>query len=218
MNKCITLNNDILKGTYLAGSGFMKAKNTVFITCASLFASIGLLYNSTPVLLGSMLASPIGSPIMRGVIGISTKKYSILFQSIISLIILISIAYFTGIITAIANCKTNYFKYPTTEMLKRTEITNIYGDIMVALIAGILVTYGMYHKDLIVIVSVGLAISVLPPIVNSGLFHGIYLYYNGLNYNSNDENLEKGKISLKLGLINIVCVFITALITLKLIC
>lgn len=223
--KCLEVKKNILSGTYLSGSGFMKFKNTVFIICASLFASIGLLYNSIPVLLGSMLISPIGSPIFRGIVGILSNQYKIFFQSILSLLILVLIAYATGILTGILNCYTNYFKYPTEEMINRTEIKNVYGDIMVALIAGVLVSFGMYYKDLIVIVGIGLAISILPPIVNSGLYSGIYLYEKYIDNNdlneinmSHDEMLKKASTSFNLGIINIICIFITSLITLYLLC
>ena len=48
--------------------------NILLMILASLISGLGLLYNNTPAILGSMLISPLGSPIVANIIYLLTKQ------------------------------------------------------------------------------------------------------------------------------------------------
>ena len=132
----------------------------------------------------------------------------------------------------IFNDMTEYFETPTEEMEKRASISHIVIDVMIAIVAGVTLAFSIFKKDLVHIAGINLIISFLPPIVNSGIYHGFILskkmktVFPSLATSGNMNNSEvsvknnflKGKTSKILGLVNILSVFIAGFITFKLLC
>jgi len=237
MDKCNVLINGLRSGIYFSGASFMNLNNFVYIITSAIMCALGLLYNSNAVVLGSMLVSPLGSPIFRAVTGILTNDSKYFGLSIFALVILISFSYFIGVLSGFINKLTNYFETPTDEMNARVNVKRIATDIIIALIAGFTIAYASFNKDIIVIAGINLIISFLPPLVNSGLYHGFELYNvlknkNGDLFekiekitklkthqiNEDSKLFEKGNTSFLLGLVNIIAVFISGALTLMLMC
>lgn len=212
--------------------GLLTRTNIFYAVVGSIMGGFGLLYNSNPVVLGSMLVSPLGNPIFRTIVNIIKSDFLKSFNSIIALISLISICYLTGNIMGIFNDMTEYFETPTEEMEKRASISHIVIDVMIAIVAGVTLAFSIFKKDLVPIAGINLIISFLPPIVNSGIYHGFILskkmktVFPSLATSGNMNNSEvsvknnflKGKTSMILGLVNILSVFIAGFITFKLLC
>lgn len=217
MSKCTELiNND----QFLTGLELVKSKNVFYLITGSIISGLGLLYDSYPVVLGSMLISPMGGPIFRIITSMLNNSITKTYKSIGALIIFYIVAYCIGIIMSLVNEKYDYLESPTNEMKSRTEIERIITDIIIASISGAILAFSMYHKDLVVIVGIGLVLSILPPTVNGGLYHGMYLYKYYNDVDSEDDIsktlIKKGNTSLLLSLINILCVFISGYLILKL--
>ena len=73
MDKCSVLVSGLREGKYFSGASFMNIYNFIYIITSAIMCGFGLLYNSNPVVLGSMLVSSLGSPIFRAVTGLITN-------------------------------------------------------------------------------------------------------------------------------------------------
>ena len=265
MNRCSKLASDSMKGNYILG-GSIDKKNTIYLILASILAGIGLFMNTKAVVLGSMLISPLSVPIFRSVISIIKSDGKSITNNVIFLCLMCIIAYITGITMALVNSKLEYFSVPTKEMEDRVSMPKYIGNILIPILAGMVMSVANYYDDYVVLAGIGLVIAFLPPIVNAGLYHGVFLFDNinkmygqidknvnldeiqndNLNNKSDtkengtiennveDKNIiniskneniikptgliQKGLMSLLLAVVNMTGVFITALITLWLLC
>jgi hypothetical protein len=108
---------------------------------------------------------------------------------------------------------------------------------MIALLAGLTIAIASYNKNIVVIAGINLIISFLPPLVNSGLYHGFFIYellqkkypefikniesimqLKEEIQNKDDYLFEKGNTSFVLGMVNIIAVLISASLTLIYMC
>jgi uncharacterized hydrophobic protein (TIGR00271 family) len=123
-----------------------------YILLASIISASGFILNSSPIIIGSMLISPIFSPIIE-------KKPVKLIAGIVLCIV---IGYIIGRI----------IKYrETDEMLLRTQYRkNLLFNIIVPLVSGFVLALALPKNNIIAIAGVGIAISILPPLVNSGIY------------------------------------------------
>lgn len=237
MDKCNVLINGLREGKYFSGASYMNINNFIYIISSSIMCALGLLYNSNAVVLGSMLVSPLGSPLFRAITGILKNDTKYFGLSIFALIILISFSYLVGVIIGFTNMITKYFETPTDEMNARVNVKRIITDILIALVAGFTIAIASFNKDIVVIAGINLIISFLPPLVNGGLYHGFELYnilkkrhtnlfekiekitkLKNTEMKHDNKLFEKGNTSFILGLIYIIAVFITGSLTLMFIC
>lgn len=147
----------------LVNSAAIRGTNMCVLMLAILIASIGLNMNSTAVIIGAMLISPIMGSIMAISYGIASgdmnivKKFSVgfLFQIIVSL--LTSFIYFS--ITPINNS--------TSELLARTSPT--IWDVLIAIFGGLAGIIGMTRKEKSnIIPGVAIATALMPPLCTAG--------------------------------------------------
>lgn len=237
MDKCSVLVSGLREGKYFSGASFMNIYNFIYIITSAIMCGFGLLYNSNPVVLGSMLVSSLGSPIFRAVTGLITNDINYFLLSMFALFALISISYIVGMFMGIMNKATNYFVTPTDEMNSRVNVRHIITDIIIAFLAGFTISIASYNKNIIVIAGINLIISFLPPLVNSGLYHGFYIYellklkfplfiqkIEKITKLKKDNQIkdnflfQKGNTSFVLGIVNIIAVLITAGLTLIYMC
>lgn len=147
----------------LVNSASIRGTNMCILMLAILIASIGLNMNSTAVIIGAMLISPLMGSIMAISYGIASgdlkilRKFSIgfLFQVIISL--LTSFIYFS--ITPINNS--------TSELLARTSPT--IWDVLIAIFGGLAGIIGMTREEKSnIIPGVAIATALMPPLCTAG--------------------------------------------------
>ena len=141
-----------------------KGANLWILACAIFIASIGLNVNSTAVIIGAMLISPLMGPIVG--IGVALAIYdltllkksgkNLLTATIVSL--LVSAIYFT----------LSPFKEAQSEILARTS-PNIY-DVLIAFIGGIvgIISITRVEKGN-PIPGVAIATALMPPLCTAGL-------------------------------------------------
>lgn len=189
--------------------------NILYAILGGLLGGLGLLYNSNAVVLGSMLVSPLGSPLFSAISGIITNESKYVLSGSSNLLLLATLCVIIGIIMGFINDIYSFFKTPTNEMEKRVTIQYIIIDILIALIAGVTIALAKFKRDFVVIAGINLAVSILPPLVNAGLYYGKYLKNNSAD---KDKLLRNGTTSLTLALANIIGIIITAYITLRIIC
>lgn len=143
----------------------------LLVTLAAIVATLGLLTNSSSVIIGAMLISPIMSPIIAMSFSITlgdSKIFSVAIKEIIlGIILAITVSVF---ITLFLPSRTL-----TAEILSRTKPTII--DLIIALSSGAAGAYIMCNKkESSVIPGVAIATALMPPlcVVGTGLAQGDY--------------------------------------------
>ena len=173
------------------GKSFFGPTNSFFLylILASIIAVCGFVANSNTMLVGSMLLAPFFTPI------ITTNQFdftqSTLTRSLTLLLFGIIVAAGIGYVATIWWG----IDKETKEMKDRAEWNQISNqttkvNYIIPFITGVAVAIAYETSDIIPMVGAGIAISILPPIVNAGMYLG-------------QVNIEKAKNSLKLGLINL---------------
>ena len=144
-----------------------------------MIASVGLNANSTPVVIGAMLISPLMGPIMGAGFAIGTndidtfKKSSINFLVMVTLSILTSFLYF----------KISPLAYESSELLARTSPT--FFDVMIAFFGGLAGIVALTKKGFFNVISgVAIATALMPPLCTAGfgLATGNMHFFTGAMY------------------------------------
>ncbi|WP_449245835.1 TIGR00341 family protein [Desulfobacca acetoxidans] len=145
------------------------------LASASLIASFGLIANSTAVIIGAMLVSPLMTPIIGISLALVLGDTSLLGRALraeaMGVALAIGIAAFLGVFPLALEV--------TPEMLSRTEPNLL--DLLVAVLAGFAGTYALIDARLSpALPGVAIATAIVPPLANSGLclamgaFHGAW--------------------------------------------
>ena len=101
---CAKLINDIRHLKYIPGSEMVKI-NVIYAIMGGLLGGLGLLYNSKPVVLGSMLISPLVASIFKAITGILTSEMKYVLEGSINLVLLASICVLIGFMMGYINDK-----------------------------------------------------------------------------------------------------------------
>ncbi len=139
----------------------------LFIIFSALIAGAGLILNSTAIIVGAMIISPLMGPILGVSYGIISKNYSLVKKGILGQILSIFIAIGIGVLLA----SLAYFIYGspaiTQEMMSRNFPTIF--DLIVSVGAGLAVGFAITGKLQSSLVGIAIAVSLMPPAVNIGL-------------------------------------------------
>ena len=159
---------------------FKGAKLWILIF-AIFVASLGLNTNSTAVIIGAMLISPIMGPIMGMGLGVGINDFELFKRSLKSF----TIATIFSVLTATTYFLVTPLAEAQSELLARTAPT-IY-DVFIALcggLAGIIATCSISQRNGNVIPGVAIATALMPPICTTGfgIATGNWIYAAGRIY------------------------------------
>ena len=159
----------------------VRLRDTAILMCAIFIASIGLNTNSTAVIIGAMLISPLMTPIIGLGFGLAIFDTRLIKQSLEVL--------FTQVLVSLL-VSTLYFwisplSYASSELIARTSPT--IWDVLIAIAGGIAGVIGSRKKEANNIVpGVAIATALMPPICTAGyglaignvrfLFGALYLF------------------------------------------
>lgn len=171
-NELETIDN-ILKGIDFKGS------NLWVLICAIFIASLGLNVNSTAVIIGAMLISPLMGPIMGIGLGVGINDFELIKKAFRNL----AIATIFGILTSTLYFLISPLNEARSELLARTTPT-IY-DVLIAFfggMAGIVASSSRLKGN--VIPGVAIATALMPPLCTAGfgLANGNLTYFFGAFY------------------------------------
>jgi preprotein translocase subunit SecG len=181
---------------------------TIYTIIASIIAGCGLLSNSIPAIIASMIVSPVLQPISKYLF-INDKLEK---KPIISTFILIFIFIITGIFMGILNNTTKVFDSESESMKNIISFDNnkpnsrLITEFLIAVSVGIGLPYAVIHGDTTLIVAFGIAPSIAPPLVNCGLYLSNHFMKEGNN------NLIKSRNSFLLGIMHIFIITIISFI------
>jgi uncharacterized hydrophobic protein (TIGR00271 family) len=157
----------------------IRGTNVWLMICSALLASIGLDTNSTAVIIGAMLISPLMSPILGVGYSMGVQDSDIFIRSIRNL----AYATFFSLFTAIFYFLLTPLGEPTTEILARTQPTLL--DIGVAFFGGVAGIISFSRKEsTIALPGVAIATALMPPVcvAGFGLATGRWEIFGGAFY------------------------------------
>ncbi|MBT0906600.1 DUF389 domain-containing protein [Streptococcus parasanguinis] len=159
----------------------VRLSDTLILMCSIFIASIGLNMNSTAVVIGAMLISPLMTPIIGLGFGLAIFDTRLIKQSLGLLFTQVSVSLIVS---------TLYFwisplSYASSELIARTSPT--IWDVLIAIAGGIAGVIGSWKKEANNIVpGVSIATALMPPICTAGyglangnvrfLFGALYLF------------------------------------------
>jgi uncharacterized hydrophobic protein (TIGR00271 family) len=131
---------------------------------SSLIASIGLIANSTAVIIGAMLVSPLMTPIFGITLamlrGDSALFWKALSAEVLGVVIAVGVAFLLGLLPLAIEA--------TPEMLARTKPNLL--DLLVAVFAGFAGTFAIIDERVSpALPGVAIATAIVPPLSNTGL-------------------------------------------------
>ena len=168
-----TISKRLIGGAKIKGPALLILIFSIFI------ASIGLNMNSTAVVIGAMLISPLMGPILAIGFGFATLNFTVAKSGILRLSVQITIA----VLASALYFYISPVQTATSELLARTE-PNIF-DVFIAIFGGLAGIIGQTRKTLDnVIPGVAIATALMPPLCTAGygLASGNWHYFFGAAY------------------------------------
>lgn len=164
---------------YIAKNVEFKGANLWILIFAILVASVGLNVNSTAVIIGAMLISPLMGPIMGIGMAAGINDFELLKKSFRNLMV----AVFISILTSTIYFTITPIYGAESELLARTEPT--VWDVLIALFGGLAgIIAGSRKEKSNAIPGVAIATALMPPLCTAGygLATGNLLYFFGAFY------------------------------------
>ena len=164
----------------ISNSVEFRGVNVWILVFAIVVASIGLNMNSTAVIIGAMLISPLMNPIMGLGLGVGISDNDLIRKSLKNLLIMV-------VVSLIAS--TTYFLLTPlsdaqSELLARTKPTIF--DVLIALFGGLagIVASSRKQEKVTVVSGVAIATALMPPLCTAGygLGTGQFVYFFGAFY------------------------------------
>jgi len=171
--------DDAIISKRLIGGAKIKGPALVTLILSIFIASIGLNMNSTAVVIGAMLISPLMGPILATGFGFATLNFTVVKSGILRLSLQVTIA----VLASALYFYISPVQAATSELLARTE-PNIF-DVFIAIFGGLAGIIGQTRKTLDnVIPGVAIATALMPPLCTAGygLANGNWQYFIGAGY------------------------------------
>lgn len=156
-----------------------RGANLWILACAIVVASIGLNVNSTAVIIGAMLISPLMGPIIGAGFALGIYDFELLKKSLKNLMV----ATVVSLSVSTVYFYLSPFKETQSELLARTS-PNIY-DILIAFFGGLVGVIAITRKEKgNPIPGVAIATALMPPLCTAGygLAIGNYRFFGGAIY------------------------------------
>jgi len=209
----------------------------LLLLLASVIAFVGLVENSSVVLVASMLVSPLMGPLLAGIFGAVIQDKHLAMNGVKhetqALLICIVVGFLLGLCICPVVQMLALPEWPTQEMISRGAPRSLIVGVLVAIPSGAGVALSVLGGNSGSLVGVAISASLLPPAVNAGFFWALAIvlaiggdesmagFYAlpGHNetilaylphYSSNlaIESLVLGLVSLALTLVNIVAIIV----------
>ncbi|XP_033113697.1 uncharacterized protein LOC117114210 [Anneissia japonica] len=200
----------------------------LLIILASLISAIGLSEDSSVVLVASMLISPLMGPIMGGTFGIVIKHSPLRNIGIKTEVVGLLMCVFCGLLFGFVAYPFLGDVWPTDEMKSRGKPRSLLIGLFIALPSGAGVALSILGNNTGSLIGVAISASLLPPAVNAGMLWAtsiisacqsmVYINTTDIpdaDVYSSSELAVAGTLSLILTLLNILCVFLMAVLVMK---
>ncbi|KAL4711999.1 hypothetical protein ACJJTC_003666 [Scirpophaga incertulas] len=214
---------------------------TLIITADSL-AALGLVENNASNIVAAMLVSPLMGPVMSITFGTVIADSSLVrsgFESLVlGMLFSLIFGFIFGLLLGSTEMPWGFGDWPTEEMKSRGNVRSLWMGVLWALTSGTGVALALLQGSAGPLIGIAISASLLPPVVNCGLFWAlacIWLLYpetkiphlKGEAYTGNSsyvplyhdympiEFAVNGIVSCCLTIVNVICIFATAILFLK---
>tara|TARA_X000000950_G_scaffold57479_2_gene69293 strand:- start:1127 stop:2539 length:1413 start_codon:yes stop_codon:yes gene_type:complete len=176
----------------------MRGTTSWILVCSILIASVGLNANSTPVVIGAMLISPLMGPILGLGFSIATNDFQTFKNSSFNFFVMV----FISVLTAFIFFSFFPLRDESSELLSRTRPD--IRDVLIAFFGGLALIIAKTKKENIssAIFGVAIATALMPPLCTAG-------YYLA------NTNLENAVGAMYLFIINSIYITIATYLVLK---
>lgn len=131
-----------------------------------ILATCGILTDSIPVLIASMIVAPLAYPILSLGLGIRAGNIKLISRSLSMLVIAMVLAIIVGGLFSLF--VKSYFD--VAERVLISFYPNIFFDLLIAIISGVIATYGLVRAKVGgAMTGIGIAVSLMPPLVATGI-------------------------------------------------
>lgn len=145
----------------------------LLLSTSALIAAFGLIANSTAVIIGAMLVSPLMTPIIGSSLGLVIGDTRLFANSLRSIVVGTVLAIFFSALLGFLPLALE----ATPEMLSRVRPTLL--DLFVAILAGFAGSYAMIDEKVSpALPGVAIATAIVPPLANTGICLSLG-YYSG---------------------------------------
>lgn len=212
--------NELLANYFksLSVMGVISEHQMVSMFGSSMLAIIGLMFGDFSVLLGAMLVSPMGGPLRF--IGLSLVKGNMhyIWKCILMLLFMTVYAFVTGYCVAyINNEHLNWVDLPSKPMEKMQDSIFLKINFLLGCLSGLISPYAIMKKDTLMMAGLFISVSLLPPIISSGMYYR--LYHQHKDNNELKEQYFNATInSFKISVANWIGLGICSFIGFKMIC
>ncbi|XP_063827916.1 uncharacterized protein LOC135077317 [Ostrinia nubilalis] len=224
------------------GGGELSFDYLTLIITADSLAALGLVENNASNIVAAMLVSPLMGPVMSITFGTIISDRSLVrsgFESLIlGMFLSLLFGFIFGLILGTTEMPWGFGDWPTEEMKSRGNVRSLWMGVLWALTSGTGVALALLQGSAGPLIGIAISASLLPPVVNCGLYWAlacIWLLYPGVKiphikgkpYYGNSsyvplyhdylpiEFAVNGIVSCCLTIVNVICIFITAIIFLK---
>ncbi|XP_035445413.2 uncharacterized protein LOC118272825 [Spodoptera frugiperda] len=224
------------------GGGELSFDYLTLIITADSLAALGLVENNASNIVAAMLVSPLMGPVMSITFGTIISDRSLIrsgFESLVlGMFLSLLFGFIFGLILGSTEMPWGFGDWPTEEMKGRGNVRSLWMGVLWALTSGTGVALALLQGSAGPLIGIAISASLLPPVVNCGLYWAlacIWLLYPGVKiphikgeaYTGNSsytplyhdylpiEFAVNGIVSCCLTIVNVICIFITAIIFLK---
>ena len=158
-----------------------------YLFLASFIALLGLLMNSSVVIVASMLVSPVMGPILAIIFGCMVADTNLRNKGIkngfISILICVGIGFLFGffLILIEKNLDESFNeplgKFITEEMVQRGSLHDIFLNACIAIASGAAAAFSVLGENTSSMIGVAISASLLPPAVNAGFLCSVIVMY-----------------------------------------
>ena len=157
-----------------------KGTNLWVLIFAIMIASLGLNVNSTAVIIGAMLISPLMGPLIGIGFSLGTNDFELLKNAMRNFLLMVSVS----IVTSTLYFLISPITVAQSELLARTTPTTY--DVLIALFGGLAGMVALTRKDrsFVVVAGVAIATALMPPLCTAGygIATGQFRYFIGAFY------------------------------------
>lgn len=138
----------------------------ILVISAIILATCGILLDNIPVLIASMIVAPLAYPIISMGLAIISRDKKLFLQAILMLFASIALAIIIGGLFSIF--VKSYFAVADRVLI--SFFPNVFFDIVIAVVSGIVAVYGLVRPKVgSALTGIGIAVSLMPPLVAVGI-------------------------------------------------
>ncbi len=138
----------------------------ILVIGAIILAACGILIDSIPVLIASMIVAPLAYPILSIGLGIVARDGKLALRALAMLLVSIALA------VVIAGFFSLFVKsyFGAAERVFISFFPNLFFDLLIAVVSGAIAAYGLMRSKVgAAMTGIGIAVSLMPPLVAMGI-------------------------------------------------